>query len=71
MSRQRTALRLRRAPNGNVRAPNQTAQVEEALAVINGHLGKLEKSFMEATEEKSRVEGQANACQERLGLAER
>lgn len=47
------------------------AQVEEALAVINEHLGKLEKSFMAATEEKTRVEGQARACQERLGLAER
>lgn len=46
-------------------------QVENALAVINAHLGKLEKSFMEATEEKTRVEGQARACQERLGLAER
>lgn len=46
-------------------------QVEDALAVINAHLGKLEKSFMEATEEKTRVEGQASACKERLGLAER
>lgn len=26
---------------------------------------------MEATEEKTRVEGQARACEERLGLAER
>eukprot|EP00752_Nemacystus_decipiens_P011484 g10196.t1 len=47
------------------------AKVEDALAVINAHLGKLEKSFMEATEEKTRVEGQASACKERLGLAER
>lgn len=39
--------------------------------MINAHLGKLEKSFMEATEEKTRVEGQASACKERLGLAER
>lgn len=41
------------------------------MAVINAHLGELEKSFMEATEEKTRVEGQARACKERLGLAER
>lgn len=49
----------------------EPAQVEDALAVIKAHLGKLEKSFMAATEEKTRVEGQARACQERLGLAER
>eukprot|EP00904_Undaria_pinnatifida_P003150 jgi/Undpi1/12836/HiC_scaffold_7.g02503.m1 len=47
------------------------AKVEDALAVIKAHLGKLEKSFMAATEEKTKVEGQARACQERLGLAER
>ena len=47
------------------------AQVEDALAVIKAHLGKLEASFIGATEEKTRVEGQARACQERLGLAER
>lgn len=47
------------------------AKVEDALAVINAHLGTLEQSFMEATDEKTRVEGQARACQERLGLAER
>lgn len=56
----------------NDRSANfDASQVEEALAVINAQLGKLEKSFMEATEEKTRVEGQARACQERLGLAER
>lgn len=41
------------------------------MAVIRNHLKDLEHSFMEATEEKTRVEEQARVCQERLGLAER
>ncbi|CAM9099296.1 unnamed protein product [Ectocarpus fasciculatus] len=62
---------LEAAQEAKAAAIADLAKVEDALAVINAHLGKLEKSFIEATEEKSRVEGQARACQERLGLAER
>lgn len=53
------------------RAEADLAVVEEALAVIEQKLNKLQSSFMAATEEKAKVEKEAKDCMDRLNLAER
>lgn len=53
------------------KAEEDLAVVEEQLKIIEGKLNVLQASFMEATEEKSKVEREAQDCLDRLSLAER
>lgn len=47
------------------------AAAKEAVEAVQQRLSALEERFVEATDEKSKVEAEAAACQERLALAER
>ena len=53
------------------KAMEELAVVDAKLAKINEALDKLQMQFLEATSEKAQVEAIANACQDRLSLAER
>ncbi|OQS01914.1 dynein heavy chain [Thraustotheca clavata] len=53
---------------------NADAALESVQAMVReveSQLNELQTSFREATNEKAKVEAEARACQERLGLAER
>lgn len=52
-------------------AEEQLAGVVAVMQGIEEKLNKLQSSFLEATEAKKAVEDEANACQDRLDLAER
>ena len=53
------------------KAEGELAVVDAKLAKINEALDALQMQFLEATSEKAKVEAVANACQDRLNLAER
>ena len=53
------------------KAEEELAVVDAKLAKINEALDALQMQFLEATSEKAKVEAVANACQDRLNLAER
>lgn len=52
-------------------AEGNLAKVEAVVRQVNERLAALQKRFLEATNEKAKVEAEAAACQERLSLAER
>ena len=52
-------------------AEEELAGVVAIMKTIDDKLAKLQKTFLDATEEKAAVEEEATACQDRLDLAER
>ena len=59
------------ASKAKQKAESDLALVEDALAVIEGRLSKLQSAFLTATQEKAAVEMEAKRCSDRLYLAER
>jgi dynein heavy chain len=53
------------------KAENDLAVVQEKLDVIANKLAELQTQFMAATQEKAKVEEEAQQCMDRLNLAER
>merc|ERR1719421_1471879 len=49
----------------------QLAKAQAVVAKVEAQLEELRKTLLEATEEKRKVEAEADACNARLGLAER
>jgi dynein heavy chain len=59
------------ASKTKAKAEEDLAAVNEILSGIQGKLNKLQQTFRAATEEKAKVEAEANDCMARLNLAER
>jgi dynein heavy chain len=62
---------LEKARQTKADADSELAAVQKLVAEVEGQLSALQASFRDATNEKAKVEAEAQACQERLSLAER
>lgn len=62
---------LEKARQTKAEADSELAAVQKLVAEVEGQLNALQASFRDATNEKAKVEAEAQACQERLSLAER
>ncbi|KAG1695800.1 hypothetical protein DVH05_019139 [Phytophthora capsici] len=62
---------LEKARQTKAEADTELAAVQKLVAEVEGQLSALQASFRDATNEKAKVEAEAQACQERLSLAER
>ncbi|ETM55018.1 hypothetical protein L914_01719 [Phytophthora nicotianae] len=62
---------LEKARQTKAEADSELASVQKMVAEVEAHLNALQASFRDATNEKAKVEAEAQACQERLSLAER
>ncbi|KAG7392404.1 hypothetical protein PHYPSEUDO_000812 [Phytophthora pseudosyringae] len=62
---------LEKARQTKADADSELAAVQKLVAEVEGQLNALQASFRDATNEKAKVEAEAQACQERLSLAER
>ncbi|KAL3657725.1 hypothetical protein V7S43_017298 [Phytophthora oleae] len=62
---------LEKARQTKAEADTELAAVQKMVAEVEGQLNALQASFRDATNEKAKVEAEAQACQERLSLAER
>ncbi|KAE9226456.1 Dynein beta chain, flagellar outer arm [Phytophthora fragariae] len=62
---------LEKARQTKADADSELAAVQKLVVEVEGQLNMLQASFRDATNEKAKVEAEAQACQERLSLAER
>ncbi|RAW32452.1 Dynein beta chain, flagellar outer arm, partial [Phytophthora cactorum] len=62
---------LEKARQTKAEADTELAAVQKMVAEVEAQLNALQASFRDATNEKAKVEAEAQACQERLSLAER
>ncbi|RLN89500.1 hypothetical protein BBJ28_00002039 [Nothophytophthora sp. Chile5] len=62
---------LEEARRTKAEADSELAAVQKLVAEVESQLNALQASFRGATNEKAKVEAEAQACQERLSLAER
>jgi len=62
---------LEQAKADKAAADASLAAAQAAVAEVEAKLAALQDRFMEATEEKAKVEAEAERCMNRLGLAER
>ncbi|KAL4106224.1 hypothetical protein PRIC1_004278 [Phytophthora ramorum] len=62
---------LEKARQTKAEADSELAAVQKLVAEVESQLNALQASFRDATNEKAKVEAEAQACQERLSLAER
>jgi dynein heavy chain len=62
---------LEQARNNKQAALDKLASVKALVAKVENQLAQLQATFLEATQEKARVEADAKACEERLALAQR
>ncbi|POM77511.1 Dynein heavy chain, partial [Phytophthora palmivora] len=62
---------LEKARQTKTEADIELAAVQKMVAEVEAQLNALQASFRDATNEKAKVEAEAQTCQERLSLAER
>jgi len=62
---------LEQAKQDKAAADASLKAAQDAVAEVEAKLAQLQDRFMEATEEKAKVEAEAERCLNRLGLAER